>query len=144
VTHSQALGYVFGYSCFNDISVRDYQKKTPQWTIGKNFDGTGAFGPHVVTSDELPRGASGLRISGRLNGSVMQQASTDDMIFDVAETIALLSDCLTLEPGDVIVMGTPAGIGAARKPPVWLKAGDVFEVDIERVGLLANRVSTEL
>jgi len=143
VTHSRALGYVCGYSCFNDISVRDFQKKTPQWTIGKNFDGTGAFGPHLITSDELPPGAAGLRISGRLNGSVMQQACSDDMIFGVADTIALLSECLTLEPGDVIVMGTPAGIGAARKPPIWLKAGDTFEVDIEQVGVLVNLVTTE-
>jgi acylpyruvate hydrolase len=143
VSREQALKYVFGYSCFNDLSVRDYQKRTPQWTIGKNFDGTGAFGPYIVTADELPPGGAGLRIQGRLNGVIMQDASTDDMIFNVAETIALLSECMTLEPGDVIVMGTPAGIGAARKPPVWLKENDLFEVDIERVGLLVNTVQKE-
>ena len=143
VARADSLKHVFGYSCFNDFSVRDYQKKTPQWTIGKNFDGTGAFGPHVVTSDELPPGAAGLRIQGRLNGVAMQDASTEDMIFGVPETIALLSDCMTLEPGDVIVMGTPAGIGAARKPPVWLKDGDVFEVEIERIGVLTNTVRKE-
>jgi acylpyruvate hydrolase len=143
VSQEQALRYVFGYSCFNDLSVRDYQKKTPQWTIGKNFDGTGAFGPYVVTSDELPPGGKGLRIQGRLNGVAMQNASTDDMIFDVAQTIALLSECMTLEPADVIVMGTPAGVGAGHKPPVWLKEGDIFEVDIERVGLLINAVRKE-
>jgi acylpyruvate hydrolase len=138
-----ALDHVFGYSCFNDMSVRDYQRKTPQWTIGKNFDGTGAFGPYVVTADELPLGGKGLRIQGRLNGVIMQNASTDDMIFGVAQTISLLSECMTLEPADVIVMGTPAGVGAGRKPPVWLNEGDVFEVNIERVGLLTNTVRRE-
>jgi acylpyruvate hydrolase len=138
-----ALDHVFGYSCFNDMSVRDYQRKTPQWTIGKNFDGTGAFGPYVVTADELPLGGKGLRIQGRLNGVIMQNASTDDMIFGVAQTISLLSECMTLEPADVIVMGTPAGVGAGRKPPVWLNEGDVFQVNIERVGLLTNTVRRE-
>ncbi|HSW20788.1 MAG TPA: fumarylacetoacetate hydrolase family protein [Ramlibacter sp.] len=140
---ADALQYVFGYSCFNDMSVRDYQKRTPQWTIGKNFDGTGGFGPALVTSDELPPGAVGLKIQGRLNGQVMQDANTTDMIFSVAETIALLADVLTLEPGDVIVMGTPAGVGQARTPPVWMKAGDTYEVEIERVGTLSNPIVNE-
>ena len=139
-----ALAHVFGYACFNDMSVRDYQKKTPQWTIGKNFDDTGAFGPLLVTADELPPGATGLKIQGRLNGQVMQDANTSDMIFSVAETIELLADVLTLEPGDVIVMGTPAGVGQARTPPVWMKAGDVYEVEIERVGLLSNPIANEI
>jgi acylpyruvate hydrolase len=138
-----ALQYVFGYSCFNDMSVRDYQKRTPQWTIGKNFDGTGGFGPVLVTADELPPGAAGLRIQARLNGQVMQDANTSDMIFSVAETIALLADVLTLEPGDVLVMGTPAGVGQARNPPVWMKAGDTIEIDIERIGTLANPIVNE-
>jgi acylpyruvate hydrolase len=140
---ADALQYVFGYSCFNDMSVRDYQKRTPQWTIGKNFDGTGGFGPVLVTADELPPGAKGLKIQGRLNGQVMQDANTSDMIFNVAETIALLADVLTLEPGDVIVMGTPAGVGQARTPPVWMKAGDIFEVEIERIGTLVNPIGNE-
>jgi acylpyruvate hydrolase len=140
---ADALAYVFGYSCFNDMSVRDYQKRTPQWTIGKNFDGTGAFGPLLVTADALPPGAAGLKIQGRLNGQVMQDANTSDMIFNVAETIALLADVLTLEPGDVIVMGTPAGVGQARTPPVWMKAGDTYEVEIERIGTLANAIVNE-
>lgn len=140
---ADALQYVFGYSCFNDMSVRDYQKRTPQWTIGKNFDGTGGFGPVLVTADELPPGAVGLKIQGRLNGRVMQEANTTDMIFNVAETIALLADVLTLEPGDVIVMGTPAGVGQARTPPVWMKAGDIYEVEIERIGTLANPIVDE-
>ncbi|HSV45455.1 MAG TPA: fumarylacetoacetate hydrolase family protein [Ramlibacter sp.] len=140
---ADALQYVFGYACFNDMSVRDYQKRTPQWTIGKNFDATGAFGPVLVTADELPPGAAGLKLQGRLNGQVMQDANTSDMIFGVAETIALLADVLTLEPGDVIVMGTPAGVGQARTPPVWMKAGDTFEVEIERVGTLVNPIAAE-
>lgn len=140
---ADALRYVFGYTCFNDMSVRDYQKRTPQWTIGKNFDATGAFGPVLVTADELPPGATGLRIQGRLNGQVMQDANTDDMIFSVTETIELLAEVLTLEPGDVIVMGTPAGVGQARTPPVWMKAGDIYEVDIERIGTLSNPIEAE-
>jgi acylpyruvate hydrolase len=125
------------------MSVRDYQKRTPQWTIGKNFDGTGGFGPVLVTADELPPGAKGLKIQGRLNGQVMQDANTSDMIFNVAETIALLAEVLTLEAGDVIAMGTPAGVGQARTPPVWMKAGDTYEVEIERIGTLANPIADE-
>jgi len=140
---ADALPYVFGYGCFNDMSVRDYQKRTPQWTIGKNFDGTGGFGPLLVSADELPPGAVGLKIQGRLNGEVMQDANTSDMIFSVAETIALLAEVLTLEPGDVIVMGTPAGVGQARTPPVWMKASDRYEVEIERVGVLSNPIVDE-
>lgn len=143
VKREDALDYVFGYACFNDISVRDYQKRTPQWTIGKNFDRTGAFGPVLVSADELPAGGVGLAIQSRLNGQVMQDANTRDMIWDVTETIALLTECLTLEPGDVIAMGTPAGVGQARTPPVWMKAGDTIEVEIEGVGLLVNTIVDE-
>ena len=143
LTQANALECVFGYSCFNDMSVRDYQKKTPQWTIGKNFDGTGGFGPMLVTADELPPGAVGLKIQSRLNGQVMQSANTADMIWGVAETIALLTECLTLEPGDVIAMGTPAGVGQARTPPVWMKHGDTIDIDIERIGLLSNPIQDE-
>jgi 2-keto-4-pentenoate hydratase/2-oxohepta-3-ene-1,7-dioic acid hydratase in catechol pathway len=143
VPQDGALDLVFGYTCFNDISVRDYQKRTPQWTIGKNFDATGGFGPLLVTTDELPPGAEGLRIRGRLNGETMQEANTTDMIWGVAETISLLTECLTLEPGDVIVMGTPAGVGQSRTPPVWMKAGDRFEVEIERIGTLVNTIIDE-
>jgi len=143
VAQADALRHVFGYTCFNDMSVRDFQKRTPQWTIGKNFDATGGFGPVLVTADELAPGATGLRIQSRLNGQVMQDADTSDMIFSVAETIALLAECMTLEPGDVIVMGTPAGVGQARTPPVWMKAGDTIEIEIERVGTLRNPVAAE-
>ncbi len=143
VSQADALSYVFGYSCFNDMSVRDFQKRTPQWTIGKNFDGTGGFGPVIVTADALAPGATGLRIQSRLNGQVMQDANTSDMIFGVAETISLLAQCMTLEPGDAIIMGTPAGVGQARTPPVWMKAGDVIEIEIESLGVLRNPIVAE-
>ena len=143
VPASEGLSVIAGYSVFNDGSVREYQRKTSQWTIGKNFDATGGFGPDVVTADELPPGARGLRIRSRLNGTVMQDANTDDMLVDVAETVALVTTCMTLEPGDLLVMGTPAGVGHARRPPVWMKHGDVCEIEIERVGLLRNPVRDE-
>jgi acylpyruvate hydrolase len=138
-----ALDHVIGYSVFNDISVRDYQQKSTQWTIGKNFDGTGVFGPTLVTADELPKGGRGLHIETRLNGVVVQSASTDDMIFDVATLIAIISAAMTLSPGDVIVTGTPSGVGMARKPPLWMKAGDICEVELQQVGLLRNIIADE-
>ena len=142
-SEANALGAVAGYSNFNDASIRDYQRKTPQWTVGKNFDSTGGFGPEFVTADELPPGASGLDICSRLNGEVMQQANTRDMIFPVAKTIELLSACMTLEPGDLLVMGTPAGVGFARNPPLWMKDGDTIEVEIEGIGILSNPIKDE-
>jgi acylpyruvate hydrolase len=144
VAKDKAFDYIAGYSCFNDGSVRDYQRKTSQWTIGKNFDKTGGFGPWFVTADELPPGAAGLTIESRLNGHVMQHANTRDMIVPVAETIALLTECLTLEPGDLLVMGTPAGVGHARKPPVWMKVGDTIEIEIEKIGILSNPIKDEV
>lgn len=135
-----ALAHIVAYSVFNDGSVRDYQLKTPQWTVGKNFDDTGAFGPWLVTADELPAGAAGLKIETRLNGEVVQSANTSDMVFDVIDTVSLLSTCFTLEAGDLLVMGTPSGIGLARKPPLFMKDGDVCEVEIEKVGLLVNPI----
>ena len=138
-----ALQAVFGYTLFNDASVRAYQRKTPQWTIGKNFDGTGALGPDVVTADELPPGAAGLAIRTQLNGEVMQDSTTADMIFPVADAVSILSEAMTLEPGDVIAMGTPAGVGHARKPPIWMKPGDVCEITITGLGRLRNPVVDE-
>lgn len=138
-----AMQHVCGWSIFNDASIRDYQFKSPQWTMGKNFDGTGAFGPAFVTADELPEGARGLRLQTRLNGTVVQSASTSDMVFDVATQIAVISEGITLQPGDVIVTGTPAGVGLARKPPLWMKPGDVVEVEVERIGVLRNPVVAE-
>jgi acylpyruvate hydrolase len=143
VSKGEALDYVAGYSCFNDGSIRDYQFMTTQWTMGKNFDASGSFGPLFVSADELPPGAVGLRIQARLNGRILQDANTSDMVFSVAETVSLLSGCCTLEPGDVVVMGTPAGVGFVRKPPLWMKEGDVIEVGIERIGVLRNPIVGE-
>ncbi|MDA0653756.1 MAG: fumarylacetoacetate hydrolase family protein [Proteobacteria bacterium] len=143
VSEADALDYVWGYSVFNEASIRNYQRKTAQWTIGKNFDNTGGFGPEAVTADEISPGGKGLRIQTRLNGEILQDANTSDMLFDVAETIRLLTECLTLEPGDILVMGTPSGVGHARKPPLWMKAGDVCEVEIETIGLLRNPIEDE-
>ncbi len=143
ITKEKALKHVAGYSVFNDGSVRDYQFKSTQWLMGKNFDGTGGFGPEFVTSDELPPGATGLQLTTRLNGEVMQSANTTDMIFDIATLVATASEALTLEPGDLIIAGTPAGVGFARKPPVWMKDGDVCEVEIEQIGKLVNPIKNE-
>ena len=140
IPQEQALDHVAGYSLFNDASLRDFQLRTPQWTMGKNFDGTGSFGPWLVTPDAVPPGASGLRIQGRLNGRVMQDSRTNLLIFGVATLIETLSVAMSLERGDVIITGTPGGVGAARKPPVFMKAGDVFEVEIEGLGVLTNPV----
>jgi acylpyruvate hydrolase len=142
VSEADALKNVFGYACFNDGSYRDYQRRASQWTIGKNFDASGGFGPNLVTADELPSGCVGLRIQSILNGKVMQDANTKDMVFGVARTISLLSECLTLEPGDVLVMGTPGGVGYARTPPVFMKAGDTIDIRIEGIGVLSNKVTT--
>ncbi len=143
IARAAALDHVFGYSLFNDASLRDYQTRTPQWTIGKNFDGTGAFGPYIVTSDELPAGAKGLQLQTLLNGEVVQNGNTDDLIFDVATLVSLLSEVMTLSPGDMIVTGTPAGVGVARKPPLWMKPGDVCEVRADGLGVLRNPISDE-
>ena len=143
VPKEDALSIVAGYSVFNDGSIRNYQRRTPQWTMGKNFDGTGGFGPAFVTADEVPPGGKGLSIQCRLNGQVVQDANTADMVFDVETTISLITEGMTLEPGDVLVMGTPSGVGHARKPPLWMKAGDVCEVEIEGIGLLVNPIVDE-
>lgn len=140
VAEADALDHVAGYSIFNDGSIRDYQFKSPQWTPGKNFDDTGAFGPDFVTADALPPGCEGLRLQTRLNGQVVQDASISDMVFSVARLIHLLSQFMTLKPGDLIVSGTPSGVGLARKPPLWMKDGDVVEVEIDQLGVLRNPV----
>ncbi|WP_269501281.1 fumarylacetoacetate hydrolase family protein [Burkholderia sp. IMCC1007] len=140
IGRSDALNHVAGYTIFNDATLRDFQFKTPQWTVGKNFDETGALGPELVTADELPAGAAGLALQTRLNGVVVQEANTNDMIFDIATLIATISEVMTLEPGDVIATGTPSGIGMARNPPLWMRAGDVCEVEIEGLGVLGNTV----
>ena len=143
LTEENALDAVAGYSCANDGSVREFQRHTIQWTMGKNFDNTGPFGPVFVTADELPAGAKGLNIECRLNGQTVQSSNTDMMMFPVVETLVYITQGLTLEPGDVILMGTPSGVGHARKPPLWMKDGDVVEVEIEQVGLLRNTIKDE-
>jgi 2-keto-4-pentenoate hydratase/2-oxohepta-3-ene-1,7-dioic acid hydratase in catechol pathway len=144
LTKENALEYVAGYACFNDGSIRDYQRKTGQWTIGKNFDKTGAFGPYLVTPDELPAGAAGLRIQSRLNGQIMQDSNTKLFLWDVVEALCIITECMTLMPGDVIITGTPAGVGYARKPPVWMKPGDVCEIEIEQIGILSSTIADEV
>ena len=143
ISRDQALAHVAGYSVFNDATIRDFQLRTPQWTMGKNFDATGAFGPWLVTPDVVPPGAHGLRIQGRLNGQLMQNACTDQLIFNVPALIEMISVAISLEPGDVIITGTPGGVGAARKPPIYMRPGDVFEVEIEGIGTLSNVIQDE-
>ena len=143
IDKARALDCVAGYALFNDASVREYQFLTPQWTMGKNFDDTGAFGPDLVTADELPAGAAGLLLETRVNGEVVQSANTRDMVFDVATLIATLSEAVTLEAGDVIVTGTPAGVGFGMDPKRFLKEGDIVEVSVEQVGTLRNPIVAE-
>ena len=140
IPREAALDHVAGYTLFNDGSIRDYQMATPQWTLGKNFDATGSMGPDYVTADALPAGAKGLMIRTRLNGAVVQEANTDQLIYDVATLVEKLSAVMTLRAGDLIVTGTPSGVGMARKPQLWMKPGDVVEVEVDGVGLLRNRV----
>jgi acylpyruvate hydrolase len=143
IAQEHALEHVAGYSIFNDASVRDYQSRGKQWTLGKNFDGTGPFGPELVTADELPPGGKGLGLTTRLNGATVQSSNTDQLIFDVATLIARLSEAMTLEVGDVIVTGTPGGIGFFRDPKLFMKQGDVCEIEIEGIGMLRNPVENE-
>lgn len=141
---AKALEHVAGYAICNEASVRDYQFKSPQWTLGKNFDATAAIGPCFVSAEELPAGARGLRIATRLNGRTVQSARTDQMIFDIPAIIAALSEAMTLEPGTVIVTGTPSGVGLGRQPPLWMRPGDRVEVEIEGLGVLSNPIVAEV
>ena len=143
ISKEDALSYVAGYSIFNDGSIRDYQFKSHQWMMGKNFDATASFGPVFVSADELPAGAVGLQLQTRLNGEILQDANTRDMIFDVATVISVCSEVFELQPGDIIISGTPAGVGFARKPPIFMKQGDVVEVEVEGLGILRNAVVNE-
>ena len=137
-----ALGHVFGYTCFNDGSMRDFQLKHSV-TAGKNFPSTGGCGPWIVTADEIPD-PSRLTLTTRVNGNQMQHKGTDDMIFGVPAIIAYVSQWTRLEPGDLIATGTPEGVGFARKPPLWLKPGDVVEVEISGIGVLRNPISPRI
>jgi len=143
-TENDALDYVAGYTLFNDATIRNYQRFSSQWTIAKNFDNTGAFGPELVTCDELPDGMAGLSLTTKLNGQVMQDGQIDDLVFPVRKLIAILSECMTLEPGDVVVTGTPAGVGYARTPPIWMKPGDTVEIEVDGLGKLINTVQDEV
>jgi acylpyruvate hydrolase len=143
MTVANAASCIAGWSCFNEGSIREFQRRTTQWDFGKNFDRTGGFGPWMVSADELPAGGKGLKIESRLNGQVMQSDNTNNMMFPVAETIAYITQGMTLEPGDVLVTGTPSGVGHARKPPVWMKAGDICEIEIEGIGILRNPIEDE-
>jgi acylpyruvate hydrolase len=139
----EALSVVGGYACFNDGSVREFQRHSIQWTMGKNFDRTGGFGPLFVSADELPPGAAGLKISTRVNGETRQSDNTANMLFGVGETLSYISRGITLVPGDVVAMGTPAGVGHAHTPQKWLRAGDTVEVEIEGIGVLRNPIIDE-
>lgn len=143
ISKSDALKHVVGYSVSNEGSVRDYQFKSPQWTVGKNFDRSGSIGPEFVSADEVPAGGAGLKIETRLNGQTVQSSNTSDMVFDLATVISLVSEAMALEPGDVILTGTPAGVGLARTPQLFMKQGDVAEVEVEGIGILRNRIADE-
>jgi 2-keto-4-pentenoate hydratase/2-oxohepta-3-ene-1,7-dioic acid hydratase in catechol pathway len=139
-----ATDCVAGYACGMEGSIREYQRHTTQWGMGKNFDQTGSVGPWMVTADELPKGGKGLKIETRLNGKTMQSSNTDHFMFPVAESLVYLTEGMTLEPGDILFTGTPSGVGHARKPePVWMKAGDTVEVEIQGIGVLRNPIADE-
>jgi len=142
VKEADALDYIAGYSCYNDGSIRDWQRHTHQFTPGKNFPGTGGFGPWMVTTDEITDPGS-MRLQTRLNGEVMQDATTDLLVFSIPFLIEYISGFTTLRPGDVIVTGTPGGVGFKRNPPVFMKDGDTIEIDIDKVGILSNPIKDE-
>ncbi|WP_315758368.1 MULTISPECIES: fumarylacetoacetate hydrolase family protein [unclassified Bradyrhizobium] len=142
IPRSEAWQHIAGYACYNEGSVRDFQRHTHQFTPGKNFPATGAFGPWLVTSDEIDD-LGPLRLQTRLNGEVVQDATISQMIFDIPRQIEYCSSFTRLEPGDVIATGTPGGVGSRRTPPLWMKPGDVVEVEIDRIGLLRNGIADE-
>ena len=142
ISQKDSWNHIAGYSCYNDGSVRDWQRHTVQWTAGKNFASTGGFGPWMVSADEIPAGAL-LTLSCRLNGERMQHATTEQMIFKIPKLIEYISSFTTLAPGDVIVTGTPGGVGARRNPPLWMKPGDTVEIEIDKVGVLVNSIADD-
>lgn len=142
ISEQDVSAHIAGYSCYNDVSVRDWQRHTAQWTPGKNFPSTGAFGPSLVTPDEIPD-LGALTLTTRLNGKVMQEAQISDLIFSVPVIVSYISKFTPLYPGDVIATGTPGGVGDRRDPPVYMKDGDIVEVEIDRIGILRNVVQSE-
>lgn len=144
IAQADAHDHIFGYTVFNDGSVRDYQRKTHQWTPGKNFDNTGAIGPFVITPDELPEGAKGLKIESRVGDEILQSSNTANMIWSAAHAIAIISEYTTLEAGDHIALGTPPGVGHAKKPnPRWLIPGEVVDIEIEGIGICSSPIVDE-
>lgn len=142
IREADVAEHIAGYACYNDATIRDWQRHTSQWEPGKNFWRTGGFGPWIVTADEIPFGTT-MTLITRLNGQEMQRATTDMMIHSIARQIAYVSSVAPLQPGDVIVTGTPGGVGARRNPPVWMKSGDVVEIEVDRVGVLRNPIADE-
>jgi 2-keto-4-pentenoate hydratase/2-oxohepta-3-ene-1,7-dioic acid hydratase in catechol pathway len=142
IAEADAWGHIAGYACYNDATIRDWQSATPQWTAGKNFWRTGGFGPWLVTRDEIADDQV-MTLVTRLNGQEMQRTTTDKLIHSIPRQIAHISAFAPLAPGDVIVTGTPGGVGAKRTPPVWMKAGDVVEVEVDAIGVLRNGVRQE-
>ena len=142
VTEQEALSYVAGYTVCNDVSARDLQMQTSQWTVGKAIDTFLPMGPGIVLAADIPD-PQALTLTTRVNGEVVQHESTSQMIFSVAATIAFLNSFMTLEPGDVIATGTPSGIGARRQPPLFLRPGDIVEVEIEPIGMIRNQMVAE-
>lgn len=142
IAEADAWSHICGYSCYNDGSVRDWQRHTSQWVPGKNFWRTGGFGPWMVTSDEIPA-RSLMTLVTRLNGQEMQRATTEMMIHSIERQVAYVSTIAPLRAGDVIVTGTPGGVGARRTPPVWMKPGDVVEIEVDRIGVLRNNIADE-
>jgi acylpyruvate hydrolase len=143
MTLENAISCIAGWTCANEGSIREFQRHTTQWHAGKNFDHSGSLGPWVVTADALPPGGKGLKIESRVNGKVMQSDNTSNMMFPVAETIVYATQGITLEPGDLLLTGTPSGVAHARKPPAWMRHGDVCEIEIEGIGILRNPVEDE-
>lgn len=142
ISKANALEHIAGYSLFNDGSIRDWQKHTLQFTAGKNFVGSGSFGPWLVTTDEITD-INSLALETRLNGDVVQREGLDDLLFKIPDLIEYISTFTELLPGDVIATGTPGGVGAFRTPPLWMKPGDVVEVEVEGIGILKNTVNAE-
>ena len=140
ISQKDSWSHIAGYSCYNDGSVRDWQRHTIQWTAGKNFPQTGGFGPWMVTADDIPPDTK-MTLTCRLNGERMQHATTEQMIFRIPKIIEYVSTWTSLAPGDVLVTGTPGGVGARRNPPVWMKPGDRVEIEIDKVGILENTIA---